>query len=105
MHEPGINLENQVCHWIEGMKSPENDIKIIGIGATVWKWQAFYETNRSAIYSKQAPKCYEKNMLQPPNMKTKMHDRDAHKLLNKSLGLSHRQIHPLRGSNKHGKTE
>ena len=41
MHEPGINLENQVCHWIEGMKSLENDIKIIGIGATVWKWQAF----------------------------------------------------------------
>ena len=41
MHEPGLNLENQVCHWIEGMKSLENDIKIIGIGATVWKWQAF----------------------------------------------------------------
>ena len=35
MHEPGINMENQVCHWIEGMKSLENDIKIKGIGATV----------------------------------------------------------------------
>ena len=52
MHDPGINMENQVCHWIEGMKSLENDIKIIGIGAMVWKWQAFYEMNRSAIYNK-----------------------------------------------------
>ena len=41
IHEPGINFENQVCHWIEGMKSLENDIKIIGIGATVWKWRTF----------------------------------------------------------------
>ena len=29
-----------------------SDIKIIGIGVTVWKWQAFYETSRSASYSK-----------------------------------------------------
>ena len=33
----------------------------------------------------------------------KIHGRDAHKMLNKILALSHRQIHPLRGSNKHGK--
>ena len=52
MHEPGINFENQVCHWIEGMKSLENDIKIIGIRVMVWKWQAIQIWHRSAIYSK-----------------------------------------------------
>ena len=36
----GINLENQVCHWKDEMKSLENDIKNAGIGVTVWKWQA-----------------------------------------------------------------
>ena len=40
MHEPGLNLEIQVCHWKDEMKSLENDIKIAGIGVTVWKWQA-----------------------------------------------------------------
>ena len=44
MHEPGLNLENQVRHWKDGMKSLENDIKIIGIGVTVWKWQAIQMT-------------------------------------------------------------
>ena len=41
MQEPGINMEIQVCHWKDEMKSLENDIKIIGTGVTVWKWQAF----------------------------------------------------------------
>ena len=27
MHEPGLNLEIQVCHWKDEMKSLENDIK------------------------------------------------------------------------------
>ena len=40
MHEPGLNLEIQVCHWKDEMKSLENDIKNAGIGVTVWKWQA-----------------------------------------------------------------
>ena len=40
MHEPGLNLENQVCHWKDEIKSLENDIKNAGIGVTVWKWQA-----------------------------------------------------------------
>ena len=40
MNEPGLNLEIQVCHWKDEMKSLENDIKITGIGVTVWKWQA-----------------------------------------------------------------
>jgi len=52
MHEPGINMEFHGCHWIEGMKLLENDIKIIGIGVTGWKWQAIQTSHRSAIYSK-----------------------------------------------------
>ena len=40
VHEPGLNLEIQVCHWKDEMKSLENDIKNAGIGVTVWKWQA-----------------------------------------------------------------
>ena len=40
MHEPSLNLEIQVCHWKDEMKSLENDIKNTGIGVTVWKWQA-----------------------------------------------------------------
>ena len=40
MHEPGLNLEIQVFHWKDEMKSLENDIKNAGIGVTVWKWQA-----------------------------------------------------------------
>ena len=35
----------------------------------------------------------------------KLHGSDVHKMVNKTLALSHRQIHPLRGSNKHGKNE
>ena len=35
----------------------------------------------------------------------KVHGIDVHKMVNKTLALSHRQIHPLRGSNKHGKNE
>ena len=41
MNEPGLNLEIQVCHWKDEMKTLENDIKDAGIGVTVWKWQAF----------------------------------------------------------------
>ena len=40
MHEPGLNLEIQECHWKDEMISVEIDIKITGIGVTVWKWQA-----------------------------------------------------------------
>ena len=52
IQEPGLNLEIQVCHWKDGMKSLENDIKNAGIGITVWKWQATQIWPRSAIYSK-----------------------------------------------------
>ena len=37
---PGRNMEIQVYHWKGEMKSLENDIKNVGIGVTVWKWQA-----------------------------------------------------------------
>ena len=40
MIEPGLNMENQECHWKEELISVEIDIKIPGIGCTVWKWQA-----------------------------------------------------------------
>ena len=40
MHELGLNLEIQGCHWKDEMKSLENDIKNAGIGVTVRKWQA-----------------------------------------------------------------
>ena len=40
MIEPGLNLENQECHWKGEVISVEIDIKIAGIGCTVWKWQA-----------------------------------------------------------------
>ena len=33
----------------------------------------------------------------------KIHGSDVHKMVDKTLALSHRQIHPLRGSNKHVK--
>ena len=32
----------------------------------------------------------------------KIHGSDVHNMVHKTLALSHRQIHPLRGSNKHG---
>ena len=38
--EPGLNLEIQVCHWKGEVILLENDIKITGIGVTVWKWRA-----------------------------------------------------------------
>ena len=38
--EQGINLANQVHLWKDERISVEIDIKIAGIGVTVWKWQA-----------------------------------------------------------------
>ena len=50
--EPGLNLANQECHWKYELISIEIDIKITGIGCTVWKWQAKQIWHRSAIISK-----------------------------------------------------
>ena len=33
----------------------------------------------------------------------KIHGSEVHKMVDKTLALSHRPIHPLTGSNKHGK--
>ena len=49
MSEPGLNLEIQVFHWKGEVISVEIDIKITGIGVTVWKWQAIQIWHRSAI--------------------------------------------------------
>ena len=40
MMEPGLNLETQEFDWKGEVISVEIDIKITGIGVTVWKWQA-----------------------------------------------------------------
>ena len=50
--ESGLNLENQECHWKDELISVEIDIKITGIGCTVWKWQAKQIWHQSAIISK-----------------------------------------------------
>ena len=52
MIEPGLNLGIQVYHWKVEVISVEIDIKITGIGVTVWKWQAIQIWHQSVIYSK-----------------------------------------------------
>ena len=69
--EPGLNLEIQVCHWKDEMKTLENDMKNAGIRATVWKWQAIQIWHRSAINSTRPPKCIKNNKLQYSNIETK----------------------------------
>ena len=71
MNEPGLNVEILVCHWKGEVISVEIDIKIAGIGDTVWKWQAKQIWHRSAIISKWPTKCIKINMLQHSNMTTK----------------------------------
>ena len=52
MIEPGLNLEIQECQWKGEVISVEIDIKITGIGCTVWKWQAKQIWYQSAINNK-----------------------------------------------------
>ena len=66
--EHGSNLANQACHWKDEVISVEIDIKITGIGCTVWKWQAKQIWHRSAIISKWPTKCIKINMLQHSNV-------------------------------------
>ena len=103
MKEPVLNLEIQKCHWKGEVISVEIDIKVTGIGCTVWKWQAKQIWHRSAIISKWPTKCIKINMLKHANMATKYmagSTQDAWQKLNTELRL----IHPLTGSNKHGKS-
>ena len=71
MIEAGLNLEIQECHWKGEVISDEIDIKITGIGCTVWKWQAKQIWHRSVIISKQSSKCIKINMLRHSIMTTK----------------------------------
>ena len=71
MIEPSLNMEIQECHWKGELISVEIDIKITGIGCTVWKWQAKQIWHRSAIISTRPSKCIKINMLQHSNMTTK----------------------------------
>ena len=52
MIEPGLNMEIQECHWKGEVISVEIDIKITGIGCTVWKWQEKQIWHRCAINNK-----------------------------------------------------
>ena len=52
MIEPSLNLEIQECHWKGGVILVEINIKITGIGCTVWKWQAKQIWHRSTINNK-----------------------------------------------------
>ena len=52
MIEPCLNLEIQEYYWKGEVISVEIDIKITGIGCTVWKRQAKQIWHRSAIISK-----------------------------------------------------
>ena len=69
--EPGLNLENQEFHWKEGLISVEIDIKITGIGYTVYKWQAKQIWHRSAINSTKPSKCINNDKLLHSNIATK----------------------------------
>ena len=94
--EPGLNLEIQECHWKGEVISVEIDIKITGIGCTVWKWQAKQIWHRSAIISKWPTKCNKINMLQHSNMATKymagIHSRCLTKDEHWSMANSHNSM-------------
>ena len=69
--EPGLNLENQECHWKEELISVEIDIKITGIGCTVCKWQAKQEWHDSAINSTMPSRMQQQTKLLHSNIVTK----------------------------------
>ena len=52
MNEPGLNMEIQEFHWKDEVISVEINIKITGIGCTVWKWQEKQIWHWCAIISK-----------------------------------------------------
>ena len=71
MIEPGLNLEIQECHWKGELISVKIDIKITGIGCTVWKRQAKQIWHRAAIINTRPSKCIKNNMLLHPNIAKK----------------------------------
>ena len=68
--EPGLNLEIQECHWKGELILVEIDIKITGIGCTVWKWPAKQIWHRSAINSTRPSKYIKNNKLLHSNIAT-----------------------------------
>ena len=66
--EPGLNLENQECHWKDELISVEIEIKLTGIGCTVCKWQAKQIWHRSAINNTRPSKCIKNNKLLHSNI-------------------------------------
>ena len=71
MHEAGLNLENQVCHWKDEMISVEIDINITGNGCTVCKWQAKQELHNSTINSTMPPRMQQETKLLHSNIAKK----------------------------------
>ena len=71
MIEPGLNLENQECHWKWELISVEIDIKIAGIGYTVCKWQAKQKWHNSAINSTMPSRMQQETKLLHSNIATK----------------------------------
>ena len=71
MIEPGLNLENQECHWKGELISVEIDIKITGIGCTVCKWQAKQEWHNSAINNTMPSRIPQETKLLHSNIATK----------------------------------
>ena len=67
----GKILANQACHWIDWKISVEIDIKIMGNGFTVCKWQAKHYTMQSAKNSKLPTKWPSLSMLQHSNKRAK----------------------------------
>ena len=69
--ELGLNLENQECHWKDELISVEIDIKIIGIGCTVCKWQAKQEWCKTVINSTMPLRMQQETKLLHSNITTK----------------------------------
>ena len=80
---PVLNLEVQECHWKGEVIPVEIDIKITGIGCTVWKWQAKQIWHRSAINNKYPSKYIKIDMLQHSKHGNKIHARDLRIMLDK----------------------
>ena len=69
--EQGIKLANQICRWIDEMISVEIDIKTIGNGCTVCKWQTKQEWHNSVIISTMPSRMQQETKLLHSNITTK----------------------------------
>ena len=103
MHASGLNLEIQVCHWKDEMKSLENDIKTpeselrFGKGKR-FKYDHVLRFTASSHQNASRWICYSTQTWQQNTWQGSTHH--AWQKMNTKL----RRIHPLTGSNKHGKS-